>query len=217
MKKILMLGAVALSAGCFNMSVNLDIGADGKGKSEVKFSGLKDNDMFISGLADSLGEKADTVIREEKGDSVFYTVITEKKDFTAEPDAVLTKEGDTWTFHMVEEGSGTEDETTKSAFEGYKFTMTVKFPGKVLTHNATKASGNTLTWEMPMYDFQVKGLDAKAEYKPGGGGLALGGALGLILCIIGIVVIVVVVIIIIVVVVSKSKKKGASTTPPPAA
>ena len=208
MKKLLTLGTAILLGGCFNMHVDLDIGPDGTGKSKVVISGLADNEMAFEGIADSLGEEADTVIREEKGDTVIYTIIDEDVDFTEGDEALVSKKGDHWVFEWKEEASGEEDETMESAFEGYTFNLEVKLPGKVLKHNADKVSGNTLTWEMPMYEFQTKGIDAKAEYEAGGGGLNLGLIGGIICCLLIIGIIVVVVILI----VAKKKKANEDTS-----
>ncbi len=174
MKRLAILGIVAISMGCFSMEIKSEIGKDGKGTQTMVLYGLKDNESFFGGMADSLAKEIGTEAkRTEKGDTVYFTIEKKNHDFTQAKEGqkpLVTKEGDKWVFEMNSEGSGQEDETTKSAFEGYTFKLTVTLPGKILTHNATKKSGNTLTWEMPMYEFQVKGLTAKAEYQPGAGG-----------------------------------------------
>lgn len=174
MKRLAILGIIAVSVGCFSMEIKSDIGADGKGTQTLILYGLKDNESFFGSMADSLADELGTEAkRTEKGDTVYFTIEKKNHDFTQAKEGqkpLVTKEGDKWVFEMTSEGSGQEDETTKSAFEGHTFKMTVTLPGAILTHNASKKSGNTLIWEMPMYDFQVKGLTAKAEYQPGKGG-----------------------------------------------
>ncbi len=170
MKKLAIFGIVAISVGCFSMEIKSDIGANGKGTQTIILYGLKDNESFFGGMADSLAKEIETEAkRTEKGDTVYFTIEKKNHDFTQAKEGqkpLVRKEGDKWVFEMTSEGSGLEDETMKSAFSGYTFKLTVKLPGNILTHNANKKEGNTLIWEMPMYDFQVKGLNARAEYKP---------------------------------------------------
>lgn len=174
MKKLAILGIVGISVGCFSMEIKSEIRADGKGTQTMILYGQKDNESFFGGMADSLAKELGTEAkRTQKGDTVYYTIEKKDYDFTQAPEGqkpLVTKQGDKWVFEMTSEGSGQEDETTKSVFGGYTFKLTVTLPGKILTHNATKQEGNTLIWEMPMYDFQVKGLKARAEYRPSKGG-----------------------------------------------
>ncbi|MGC8893284.1 MAG: LppM family (lipo)protein [candidate division WOR-3 bacterium] len=174
MKRIAILAVVAVAIGCFSIEIKSEIGPDGKGTQTMVLYGLKENEPFFGGMADSLAKEIGTEAkRTQKGDTVYFTIEKKGHDFTKANEGqkpLVTKEGDKWVFEMTSEGSGQEGETTKGAFEGYTFKLTVTLPGKILTHNATKKSGNTLTWEMPMYEFQVKGLTARAEYQPAKGG-----------------------------------------------
>lgn len=174
MRRLAILGIIAISVGCFSMEIKSEIRADGKGTQTMILYGPKDNESFFGGMADSLAKELGTEAkRTQKGDTVYYTIEKKNHDFTKASEGqkpLVTKQGDKWVFEMISEGSGQEEEMTKSAFEGHTFRLTVTLPGKILTHNATKAKGNTLIWEMPMYDFQVRGLNARAEYQPGKGG-----------------------------------------------
>lgn len=78
---------------------------------------------------------------------------------------VLTLKDDVWTFDMKSGDSSGSGEDA-SLFTDFK--VSVKFPGKVLTHNGSSTvQGTTVTWTDPKDIFTSEGLKATAEHKSG--------------------------------------------------
>lgn len=91
---------------------------------------------------------------------------------------VLTKSGDTWTFHMP---GSSDPSTAKMAQIISDYKMSVTFPGKVLSHNGgSTVDGRTVTWTNPADAYSAEGLKATGSAKGGMPGWLLPLVLGLL-------------------------------------